>query len=98
MRKLNLDTEELVVETFAPAVAGDVHKGTVHANATDAMGGCTFDVPCTREATCLYELCYEPPTNSPIYRQCYTPYVECSTEGYTCDFRCGVSDPITTAC
>jgi hypothetical protein len=86
MRKLKLDTDELVVETFNPAVLQDAHKGTVHANASDFAAGCTIDYACTRDVSCYWELCQEQPTNSPIYRQCYTPYVECSTEGYTCDY------------
>lgn len=72
MRKLRLSAEELKVESFDPAVARDVHKGTVHANDTDGYG----------------EACWEQPTNDQRLRQCYTPYFECDTVRWTCDFRC----------
>lgn len=100
MRKLKLAAEELVVETFAPAVTSDEPKGTVRANATnDIDAGCTIYVACTRDDSCYVEQCWEQPTNSPIYRQCYTPYVECSTEGYTCAFSCVYCQfPITSDC
>lgn len=79
MRKLKLDAEELVVETFDSLRAQDYEKGTVHANATG-------------EWDC-------PPTNDPRLRQCYTPYVECSTQGYTCAFSCVYCQfPITSDC
>lgn len=89
MRKLKLETEGLVVESFDPVVFSDGQKGTVHANATEFEPGCTFDEVCTRNVSCHAELCWEQPTNDPRYRQCYTPYVECSTEGYTCNWQCG---------
>lgn len=88
MRKLKLDADDLVVETFNPAVLQDVHKGTVRANASDFAGGCTIDYVCTRDESCYWELCQEQPTNDPRQKLCYTPYLECSTRGWTCDY-CG---------
>ncbi|HEU0302083.1 MAG TPA: hypothetical protein VFR37_21690 [Longimicrobium sp.] len=73
MRKLKLAASELVVESFDPVVLRDGQRGTVRAHATEPYW-CTIDP----------ELCGEPYTNDPMQRQCVTPYVECSTEGWTC--------------
>jgi hypothetical protein len=85
MRKLKLEAEELVVESFDPVVFRDVQKGTVRGNASDVYSPCT-EYPCEQE------------TNDPRLRLCHTPYLECATVGWTCDYRCGTSDPITTEC
>ena len=77
MRKLKLEAEELVVETFESTVDRDGDKGTVHANWTDEWD-------CQR-------------TNDPRLRECVTPYVECSTQGWTCDWCGGPISP-TTLC
>lgn len=69
MRKLKLEMEELVVETFDTRDAAGAEKGTVHAHDTES-------VP--------VELCWPQETNDPRLRQCVTPYVECSTDGWTC--------------
>lgn len=88
MRKLKLEAEDLVVETFDPVSARDGEKGTVHAHATEAYEGCTIDVACTRVGSCPVELCWGQETDDPRQRLCVTPYVECSTHGWTCDY-CG---------
>ena len=82
MRKLRLTTLEIAVETFALDVAHEVETGTIQAN--------QMTVDCTRAGASCYETqCgTDQPTNSPLYRQCYTPYVECNTVGYTCSFSC----------
>ena len=86
MRKLRLEMEELVVETFDTRSSDDAETGTVHAHATEGIDGCTIDVACTRVGSCPVELCWEQETNDPRQRLCVTPYVECSTEGWTCDY------------
>jgi hypothetical protein len=73
MRKLKLAITELVVESFDAVVPKDGQRGTVRANATEPYW-CTIDP----------ELCQPQHTNDPQQRQCVTPYVECSTEGWTC--------------
>jgi len=88
MRKLKLEAEALVVESFDPAVPRDGEKGTVHGHATEPFQGCTIDAACTRGNSCPVELCWEQRTNSPIYRECVTPYFECGTNGWTCLY-CG---------
>lgn len=85
MRKLKLATEELVVESFDPAVFRDVHRGTVRGNASDVYNPCT-DYRCEQE------------TYNPQFRLCHTPYLECATVGWTCDYRCGTSGPLTSDC
>lgn len=97
MRKLKLEADELVVETFNPAMFEVAQKGTVHAHVTDFNVGCSIDGPCTRGNSCYAEECREQRTNSPIYRECYTPYVECGTEGWTCNY-CGGPGLPTTIC
>ena len=65
--------------------------GTVQANEN------SIDYACTRDESCYWEVCQEPPTNDPRLRQCYTPYVECSTEGYTCGYSCVSCEPLTSS-
>lgn len=86
MRKLKLDVQDLVVESFDSVPEKDDEPGTVHGHATEGVDGCTIYVECTRVGSCPVELCWEQPTNSPRERRCVTPYVECSTEGWTCDY------------
>jgi hypothetical protein len=70
MRKLKLEAEDLVVETFDVVVRRDGGRGTVHANATEAYDGCTIDVACTRVDSCPVENCWAPLSNDPRVRQC----------------------------
>ena len=92
MRKLRLATTEIAVETFATGLSRDGENGTVQGNQMTAN--------CTSGASCYEAQCgTEQPTSSPIYRQCYTPYVECSTQGYTCGFSCVSCElPLTSSC
>jgi hypothetical protein len=86
MRKLKLEPEELVVETFDTLLLGDGEKGTVHGNATEAHDGCSVDVACSRVESCPAENCWEQPTNDWRQRQCVTPYVACGTDAWTCRY------------
>jgi hypothetical protein len=95
MRKLKLAVEELVVESFDPREEEEGRNGTVHAHATDA-GPCTIYEACTRVDSCPAELCWPQQTNDPRQRLCVTPYVECGTQGWTCDY-CG-GNPLTAFC
>ena len=71
MRKLKLEAEELVVETFDPVVLHRGSGGTVHANATNNIDdGCTIYVACTRDESCYWELCAPVPSEDPRVRQC----------------------------
>ena len=84
MRKLKLDPEQLVVDTFAPVVPGERKKGTVRGHLSEycaSVYGCTRD----GERTCG-EVCGGGDTNDPRQRACVTPYVECGTDGWTCDY------------
>jgi hypothetical protein len=83
MRKLKLDAEDLLVDTFDTVAARDGEEGTVHANSVASI-----DYACTRDESCYWELCQEQPTNDPRQKLCYTPYLECNTRGWTCDY-CG---------
>jgi hypothetical protein len=86
MRKLKLEAEDLVVETFDTVAARDGDNGTVHGFATEPVDGCTIDVACTRVGSCPVEACWGQETNDPRQRLCVTPWVECSTQGWTCDY------------
>ena len=86
MRKLKLEMDELVVETFDTRSSDAAETGTVHAHATEGIDGCTIYVACTQVGSCPVELCWPQETNDPRQRRCVTPYVECSTEGWTCDY------------
>lgn len=97
MRKLSLDFEGLVVETFDVAGDREGAHGTVHGHVSLPNGCATIDIACTRDDSCYWETCAPQPTNDPRLRQCVTPYVECDTVGWTCNFACG-GPGITSEC
>ncbi|HEU0053342.1 MAG TPA: hypothetical protein VFQ39_09205 [Longimicrobium sp.] len=74
MRKLKLDPERLEVESFESAGDEETVKGTVEARSSEV-------------AECYTQYCV-PPTGDPRQRLCYTPYYDCATNGWTCDY-CG---------
>jgi hypothetical protein len=85
MRKLKLDPEKLEVDTFAPVAPKEGEKGTVRGHISDycpSAYGCTL----VGHPTCSPDLCGGGETNDPRQRACVTPYVECGTDGWTCDY------------
>ena len=71
-RKLKLDPDRLVVDTFEPVPGEDGNRGTVKAHESVGLDYCD-----------TYEGCY-PQTGDPRLRICYTPYYVCDTRGWTC--------------
>lgn len=87
MRKLRLELETLVVETFAPAAEGAPRRGTVRGREDGTWIDCgTFPDSCGAD-TCGNQ-CY----TGPNYVSC-DPTEEASCD--TCDASCGISCPDT---
>ena len=85
MRKIKLQVDELSVDTFETLKERGGQRGTVYGRFTET---CPSNHYCTNvgSPTCTPELCQGEETASPRERRCVTPYVECATDGWTCDY------------
>lgn len=97
MRKLRLDMDSLVVQSFPTTAAGDPAQGTVVGRAavpdkTYQVGCPTWDCPPTHQyscnGTCGGDTCYES-----CHLSCHTCMTACFASCPTCEASCGDTCP-----